>query len=296
MEMSFTSASTILVTGANGQLGKELQQFVTLHPSYQFLFVTRDQLPIENFQLVSNYFAHQKIDYCINCAAYTAVDKAEAESEKAYLVNAAAVGNLAQTCHQHKAGFIHISTDYVFDGTSSIPYMEDDPIAPVNTYGASKLRGEELALVNNPSTLIIRTSWVYSAFGNNFVKTMLRLMQEKESINVIDDQYGCPTYAADLAGVIMEIIDQAKANPLSGIFNYCNEGVTSWYEFALSIKQMINSNCIVNSIPSSGYVTAARRPKYSVLDTAKIRKTLNISIPHWRSALKRCLSQLAVKS
>ncbi|MEO7487546.1 MAG: dTDP-4-dehydrorhamnose reductase, partial [Ferruginibacter sp.] len=201
---------TILVTGANGQLGNEMKVISASFPAYNFLFVTKDELAIDDLVAVTNYFENNAIGYCVNCAAYTAVDKAEAESEKAMLVNATAVGNLAAVCKAHNAGFIHVSTDYVFDGTATIPYTEDFPVAPVNMYGATKLKGEELAQQNNAGSIIIRTSWVYSSFGNNFVKTMLRLMKEKESLNVVSDQVGCPTYAADLAAAIMQIIASEK--------------------------------------------------------------------------------------
>lgn len=296
MENFSTPHPEILVTGANGQLGKELRRLAPRYPSYRFTFTAREDLPVDDVRAVQEYFEKQRVDYCINCAAYTAVDKAETESEKAYQMNAAAVGNLAQACHRRQARLIHISTDYVFNGTASAPYKEDDPIAPVNAYGASKLKGEELAFINNPLTLVIRTSWVYSAFGNNFVKTMIRLMKEKESINVINDQYGCPTYAADLAQVIIETISQADAGPLSGIFNFCNEGIITWYEFAMAIKELINSNCIINPIPSSGYVTAALRPQYSALDTAKIREALHITIPHWKDSLEKCIKEITGNS
>jgi dTDP-4-dehydrorhamnose reductase len=285
-----TSKETILVTGSNGQLGKELQQLSSHYSQYQFYFTTKDDLPVDNFETVQNFFEKNQVDYCINCAAYTAVDRAETERDLAFLINADAVANLARLCNEHKTHFIHISTDYVFNGVSSAPYKEDHAIDPVNTYGASKLRGEELAFNNNPSTLIIRTSWVYSSYGNNFVKTMMRLMYERESIKVVNDQYGCPTYAADLAQVTMDIIDQSKSNLISGILNYCNQGIISWYQFALAIKEIIKSNCVVNPISSSEYFTPAKRPKYSVLDTAKITTLLNIDIPYWKYSLQKCLS------
>ena len=282
----------ILVTGSNGQLGKELQRLTSNNQKYQFLYTTKETLPIDNFEAVRKYFEAQQVDYCINCAAYTAVDKAETENEKAYLINATAVANLAQVCKQNETLLVHISTDYVFNGSSSIPYKENDAIDPINTYGFSKLKGEELAFINNPSTLIIRTSWVYSSYGNNFVKTMVRLMNEREKINVVNDQYGCPTYAADLAEVILTIIDQSETKTLSGILNYCNSGTITWYQFALAIKEMTKSNCIVKPISSSEYVTAAKRPHYSVLDTAKIRELLDIDIPYWKDSLERCLTLL----
>ncbi|MEO6327669.1 MAG: dTDP-4-dehydrorhamnose reductase [Ginsengibacter sp.] len=289
MENFFTSAPTVLVTGANGQLGKEIQQVATHNPFYQFLFTDKETLRIDNFELVKNYFEAREIDYCINCAAYTAVDKAETETEQAYLINADAVANLAKICQQHQTRLIHISTDYVFNGKSARPYKEDDAIAPVNIYGASKLKGEELAFNNNPSTLIIRTSWVYSSFGNNFVKTMVRLLKEKQSINVVSDQYGCPTYAADIAAVIIKIINHSKTTWIPGIVNYCNGGVTNWFEFAIAIKEIIKSDCIVNPLPSSEYKTAAARPGFSVLDTEKIRRIFEIFIPYWKDSLQNCM-------
>lgn len=289
MTDNFSFLPTILVTGANGQLGRELQQIATLYSSYKFLFTTKADLPIDNFELVKQYFDTQKIDYCINCAAYTAVDKAETESEKAFLINAYAVENLATICSHHQTHFIHISTDYVFNGTSSRPYKEDDTIDPVNTYGASKLKGEELAVSNHPSSLIIRTSWVYSSFGNNFVKTMLRLFKERDSVNVVNDQYGCPTYAGDIAEVIMKIIIHSKTSWRHGIVNYCNSGVINWYQFALAIKEITKSNCTIKPIPSSEYKTPATRPQYSVLDTTKISRMFGLNIPHWKNSLQKCL-------
>jgi dTDP-4-dehydrorhamnose reductase len=285
---------TILVTGVNGQLGKEFQALALHFSQYKFLFTSRYELAIENAEQVQKYFADNTIDFCINCAAYTAVDKAEIEIEAAFLTNATAVGNLAAICKQYQTQLIHISTDYVFDGTGISPYKETDAVNPVSVYGLSKLKGEELILQNNPAAIIIRTSWVFSAHGNNFVKTMLRLMKEKDTLNVVNDQFGCPTYAADLAAAIMQIIN---ASPSvihnTSIFNYCNQGVTSWYNFALTIKEFTGSNCLINPIPTMQYPTPAKRPQYSVLDTASIQSTFGINIPHWHAGLKHCLSQLA---
>ncbi len=292
MENSFNSSKTVLVTGANGQLGREFQQLAFKYPHYTFLFTTKEDLPIDDYGLLENFFNSYHVDYCVNCAAYTAVDKAEKEKDKAFLINADAAGNLAKICNQHQTRLIHISTDYVFNGASSIPYKEEDLTNPINIYGASKLKGEELAFNSNPSTLIIRTSWVYSSFGNNFVKTMLRLMNENHKIDVVDDQYGCPTYAADLATVIMKIIDRPTVTTLSGIFNYCNEGVITWHQFASTIKDLIKSSCSVNPIASTQYITAAKRPQYSVLDTTKIHQSVNIQIPHWKQSLQKCLLAL----
>ena len=289
----FSFEKTILVTGSGGQLGMEIWKLADRFPTYKFLFTTKEYLPIDDLKLVKNFFEKQQIDHCINCAAYTAVDKAEAEKEKAFLINADAAGNLALICKAHQAQFIHISTDYVFDGTSSTPYKEEDGICPINVYGASKLRGEELVLNNNAAAIIIRTSWVYSSFGNNFVKTMLRLLREKESINVVNDQYGCPTYAADLAEAIMTVVDkESNEQSTSGIFNYCNEGVITWYEFANEIKKSIKSNCAINPISSLAYPTPAKRPQYSVLDTTKIKETYIVAIPNWKDSLHKCLSFL----
>lgn len=283
---------TILVTGANGQLGNEMRVISSDYHAFNFLFVTKDDLRIDDMDAVKNYFSSHSIDYCVNCAAYTAVDKAETESETALLINATAVGNLAAVCKNYSTQFIHISTDYVFDGTATDPYKENHPVAPVNTYGATKLKGEELARQNNSGSIIIRTSWVYSSFGNNFVKTMLRLMKEKEQLNVVSDQEGCPTYAADLAATIMQIITSGKASEQPGIYNYSNRGVINWYQFAAAIKELSGSKCLVNPIPSSNYPTPAKRPSYSVMDTAKIQQSFNIAIPFWKDSLQKCLSLL----
>lgn len=283
---------TILVTGANGQLGNEMQVISAAYPAYHFLFVTKEVLPIDNAETMKNYFAAHPIDYCVNCAAYTAVDKAETEPEKAMNVNGTAVGILAAVCKSYNAGFIHVSTDYVFDGSATTPYTEDFRVAPVNTYGATKLKGEELAQQQNPGSIIIRTSWVYSSFGNNFVKTMMGLMKEKEQLNVVSDQVGCPTYAADLAAAIMQIIHSGKAEAQPGIYNYSNTGIISWFQFAEAIKELSGSKCMVNAIPSSNYPTPAKRPSYSVMDTIKIQQTFDISIPAWKDSLKKCLQLL----
>ncbi len=281
------AAKTILVTGANGQLGKEMQVVAANYSEYKFLFVTKEDLPIDDAAAVTIYFDTHSIDVCVNCAAYTAVDKAETEKEKAFAINAEAVGTLAAACKKANALFIHISTDYVFDGTATVPYKEDHPVHPVSVYGASKLKGEEMALQHNPDCIIIRTSWVYSSFGNNFVKTMLRLMKERERINVVDDQQGCPTYAADLANAIMDII--AGINVTPGIYNFSNHGIITWYEFAVAIKELSASKCVVNPIPSAQYPTPAKRPAYSVLDTTRIRETFNVVIPQWKDSLQKCI-------
>ena len=287
------TAKTILVTGANGQLGNEFRVMAAVYPQYKFLFTDKEQLPINNIEIVKTYFTKHAIDYCINCAAYTAVDKAETEKESVFAINAAAVGNLAAICKVFNTQLIHISTDYVFDGTSQFPYKETDKTNPINIYGQSKLKGEELALQNNPGTIIIRTSWVYAAFGNNFVKTMRRFMKERESINVVNDQFGSPTYAADLAAAIMQIVLQSSVvSPQWSVFHYCNHGIINWYEFAVAIKELTQSNCIVNPIPTTQYPTPAKRAKYTALDTALIKNTFDLKIPRWKDSLEKCLKLL----
>lgn len=278
---------TILVTGAKGQLGSELQQLADKYPSYQFLFTDKEGLSVINADAVNKFFEEHKPAYCINCAAYTAVDKAETDVEMAQLLNATAVQYLAQACTKSGAKFIHISTDYVFDGKATIPIKEDAAPGPVSVYGVTKLKGEELAMKYNPDTILIRTAWVYSSFGHNFVKTMLRLMSERSELNVVDDQKGTPTYAADLAGAIMQIIDSGKW--VSGIYHYANEGEISWYDFTLAIKELSKSSCVVNPIPTSAYPTPATRPAYSVFNKEKIKATFGVAIPEWKESLRKCI-------
>ncbi len=278
----------ILVTGANGQLGLEFQQLENHYPFYTFLFLTKEQLSITDENVVNDFFEKNHIDICINCAAYTSVDKAEVEQETAIAANTTAVSFIAKACKKYDSKLIHISTDYVFDGKGTNPYTEIDVTNPVNFYGETKLNGEHKALKENKETIIIRTAWVYSSFGNNFVKTMLRLMKIKESIGIVNDQYGCPTYAADLAIAIMQII--TSNNFIAGIYHYSNKGKISWYDFAKEISLQINSHCVVNGISTKEFPTPASRPFYSVLDTTKITDTFHIIIPEWKDSLKKCLS------
>jgi len=282
--------NTILITGANGQLGQEFKALERRYPQFHFLFTTRAELSIEDDFLLKKFFKKHQPAFCINCAAYTAVDKAETEKETANHVNGDAPGFLAEVCDEFGTRLIHISTDYVFDGTSSIPYKETDQTNPVNHYGFSKLIGEQKVMEKDPDSIIIRTAWVYSEYGNNFVKTMIRLMKERESINVVSDQTGSPTYAADLAEAIMQII--SKPDPEPGIYHYSNEGRISWHEFALAIKEMTGSTCRVNPIPTSQYPTPARRPSYSLLDKSKIKSTFGLTIPNWNESLKKCIVRL----
>ena len=233
------------------------------------------------------------VDIFIHCAAYTAVDKAESEKEKAFLINGSAPGWIASVLSETGTKLIYISTDYVFDGKSATPLSEEAETNPINIYGASKLEGERLVLQNNPLTQVVRTSWVYSAHGNNFVKTMIRLMKERSSINVVDDQIGSPTYAGDLAAAIMQMLEAKYFIP--GIYHYSNEGETNWFSFAEEIKKRTDSDCLVLPIPSSGFPTPAKRPAYSLLNKAKIKKDYGLYIPEWRSSLAVCIDLLKKK-
>ena len=284
------AGNKILITGANGQLGKELRQIASKYDQFEFIFLSREDLPIHHFEMVRHYFSVYHPVFLINCAAYTAVDRAESEKDLAYQVNAEAVGVLAAVCKENNCRFIHISTDYVFDGNAKTPYKEDVETNPQTIYGKSKLEGEKQALELNPDSLIIRTSWVYSSFGKNFVRTMLKLMAEKDEINVVSDQVGSPTYAADLADAIMHIIASGKWKP--GIFHYSNDGAISWYDFAVAIKEITENNCKINPIPTSQYPTPAKRPLYSVLDKTKISSIYSISINNWKKSLTVCLQLL----
>ncbi|WP_407522476.1 dTDP-4-dehydrorhamnose reductase [Lacibacter sp. MH-610] len=281
---------TVLVTGSNGQLGKELQQLATAFPQFRFVFASREDLKLHHYGLVENFFIATKPQYCINCAAYTAVDKAENEPDMAMLVNGEAVGHLAAICKKYNTKFIHISTDYVFDGESETPYVETDTTGPINVYGRSKLSGEQLCIKENPDAIIIRTSWVYSSFGHNFVKTMVRLMQERNEINVVNDQIGSPTYAADLAKLILDVIATGKWQ--AGIYHYSNEGKISWYDFAVAIKELTGSHCIIHPIASTAYPTPARRPHFSLLDKTKIKAAYHLTIPNWKASLVKCMELL----
>jgi dTDP-4-dehydrorhamnose reductase len=282
--------NTILVTGSNGQLGSDLRDLAASYPQYNFIFTDVAELSIVDKDAVYHFFTTERPAYLVNCAAYTAVDKAESERELSDEINGTAVGILAAACQEHGTKFIHISTDYVFNGEASSPLKETDKVDPVNAYGASKLLGEQRAIQNDPGVIIIRTSWVYSFYGKNFVKTMMRLMNEKQSLGVIDDQLGSPTYAADLAEAIMQIISSGKWEP--GIYNYSNDGIISWFDFANEIKRQIGANCIVNPLTTEQFPTPAKRPRYSVLDKAKIQNTFSITLKDWKESLRLCISKL----
>ncbi len=280
----------ILVTGAFGQLASEIQVWSYQLPQHTFYFLQQGDLSIDDAHAVRNFFDANKVDVCINCAAYTAVDKAETERDTAILANATGAANLAAACSQAGAKFVHISTDYVFAGTASQPYKVGDDTIPVNFYGETKLQGEKEVIAANPNSVIIRTSWVYSSFGNNFVKTMLRLMKERETLGVVSDQFGSPTYAADLASAILEIIQQPQWKP--GVYHYTNSGVISWFDFAAAIKALSKSDCVVNKLTTADYPTPAKRPAYSALDTSLIRETFNLSIPAWQHSLEVCMQKI----
>lgn len=280
----------ILVTGANGQLGQSILEQSKNYKEIECFFVTRNELDITNEELINHYFEDKSFDFVVNCAAYTAVDKAEDDQENAYLVNAKATEFLAKITNQKGIPFIHVSTDYVFDGTEAQPRLETDQTNPIGVYGQTKLDGENLALENNSKTIILRTAWVYSRFGNNFVKTMLRLFNDKDSISVVADQIGSPTNAIDLADVILTII--LKDDLTYGIFNYSNEGKCSWFEFAQKIKEFSNSTIEINPVPTSAYPTKAKRPAYSLLDKSKIKEVYQLDIPTWEDSLKEELKYL----
>jgi dTDP-4-dehydrorhamnose reductase len=287
----FVDKIHIIVTGANGQVGKELRDVACDVHDAEFTFLSKEDLPLENFELVRTVLNFRKPDVVINCAAYTAVDNAESFRDLAFLINGEAVGVMAAVCSDIGSRFIHISTDYVFDGTTAVPYRETDATSPVNVYGASKLEGEEQALKHNPDSIIIRTSWVYSAYGKNFVKTMIKLMGERKELNVVYDQVGSPTYAADLAEVLYHIARLPKAP--GGIYHYSNGGVISWYEFAQVISHLIGADCIVHPVPTTSYPTLAKRPAFSVMNTDRIREVFGVQIRPWRKSLEKCMEKIS---
>lgn len=289
----------ILVTGACGQLGNEMQLHAQLHAEYQWFFTdvvsaeavfAINPLDITDKDAVEAFVQEKSIDVIVNCAAYTAVDRAESETEKAMLLNTTAPGYLAAAIEHRGGQLIQISTDYVFDGTAHIPYTEDLAPCPSSVYGRTKLAGELAVMAANPSVMIIRTAWLYSRFGNNFVKTMLRLSHERQELGVIFDQIGTPTYARDLADAIMAAIRQGIQ---PGIYHFSNEGVCSWYDFAKAIHRLAGiTTCSVHPLHTAEYPTPAARPHYSVLDKTKIKKTYHIEIPYWEDSLRECIAEL----
>jgi dTDP-4-dehydrorhamnose reductase len=280
----------ILVTGANGQLGSELQKLAVQQTQYSWVFTDYQELDLCDLDHLANKISNISPNIIINCAAHTAVDKAESEVELADVLNHQAVAIMAKWSHINDCKLIHISTDYVFDGNSSVALQEDAATDPINVYGVTKLAGEKSCLQANPNAIIIRTSWVYSSFGNNFVKTMSRLLQERDSLNVVNDQIGSPTYAADLACAIMTIV--AHSEWQSGIYNFSNEGEISWYEFVLAIQEIGKFDCLVNGIPSSEYPTPAKRPAFSLLDKSKIKNIFGVEVPAYKVSLNKCMELL----
>ncbi len=285
----------ILITGAKGQLGSEIKQIKDNFPSFHFIFTDIEELDITKFSDINLFYKKHKFDFIVNCAAYTNVDKAETDFGNAYKINAEAVKNLSEISRDYKIPLIHISTDYVFDGESNIPYTENDKVNPQSVYGKTKLKGEEFAK-EAYNHIIIRTSWLYSSFGNNFLKTMIKFGKERENINVVADQIGSPTFAGDLALTVIQIIKKISVKEvrnISGIYHYSNEGSCSWFEFAKEIMKESKINCKVNPIPAQDYPTPAKRPKFSLLDKTKIKKTFGVAVPFWKDSLKACIKQSA---
>lgn len=288
----------VLVTGANGQLGQCFKQISAQWPGQPFLFVSSQELDVCDRAALHQMLKNQPIRWVINCAAYTSVDKAESEPDKARQVNVRAVKNLAEACFANGIPLIHFSTDYVYHSRQNTPFVETDPVSPKGVYARTKLLGERAALRVHPLTMIIRTSWVYAAVGQNFVKTMLRLGREREMLKVVCDQIGSPTYAPDLAEAVIKIIQKVEAGTvpkeaIAGIWHYSNEGVASWYDFASAIFELAGIPCRVQPIETREYPTPARRPPFSVLNKGKIKAAFQLEIPHWRESLKKCLQELA---
>lgn len=288
----------ILVTGANGQLGQCFQQAAAQWPGQDFVFTGSAELDVTNRRAVGRFLGAQKgLRWVVNCAAYTAVDKAESEPSKAKKINVLGTKNLAVVCAELDVPLLHFSTDYVYHSRQNTPFRETDPVSPKGVYARTKLAGERAALRAQPLTMVIRTSWVYSAFGQNFVKTMLRLGRERAALNVVADQIGSPTYAPDLANAVLKIIQKVESgevdrSALAGIWHYANEGVASWYDFATAIFEIQQINCQVRPIATQEYPTPAQRPPFSVLDKSKIKTAFGLEIPHWRESLRRCLKEL----
>jgi dTDP-4-dehydrorhamnose reductase len=284
----------ILITGANGQLGNELKVVSKSFYGYDFVFTDIDTLDITSQEKTSEFIKKTQPDWIVNCAAYNLVDKAETEPDLAMLINATAVKNITESIKGSDCRFIHVSTDYVYGGESNVPYNETVVPNPLSAYGRSKLAGEKYALLH-PGSMVIRTAWLYSSFGNNFVKTILKHGSEKEFLKVVFDQTGTPTYAADLAGAIMTIISGVIRNQIalnSGVYNYSNEGVCSWYDFACEIIKEGGITCDVHPVLSGEFKQIAHRPSYSVMDKSKIKENYGLSIPHWRTSLLNCLKLL----
>ena len=292
IRITMQSKHKILVTGANGQLGQEMRRLGEASPNH-YIFTDVEELDITNEAAIEEVVAREKIDVIVNCAAYTNVERAEEEPLVAERINALAVENLARAAAKHDATLFHISTDYVFDGKANTPITEDMPTNPLGAYGRTKLQGEKAIAASGCKAIVIRTAWLYSEFGNNFLKTMLRLTTERENINVVFDQVGTPTYAGDLALAIFSIIEGNFYEGKEGIYHFSNEGVCSWYDFAVEIARAVgNTKCQINPCRSKDFPTKATRPAYSVLDKDKIKRTFGIEIPQWRESMFYCLKRL----
>ena len=284
--------NNILVTGASGQLGSEIQELSKEYSQYDFFFTDVADLDITDLEKVREYCNTNQIKTIINCAAYTAVDKAEEQTDICNAVNHIATVNLSKIAKELNIKLVHTSTDYVFNGKNHVPFKEDDITDPINVYGKTKLLGEQAMMDINPKhSIIIRTSWVYSTYGNNFVKTMLKLAETKEQLTIIADQVGSPTYAYDLAKTILEILPKINNDKVE-VYHYSNEGICSWYDFAFEIFYQTNTKCKVFPIETKDYPTAAERPSYSVMNKSKIKNTFDIEIPHWKTSLSNCLKKL----
>lgn len=284
--------NNILVTGSKGQLGSEIAAIASQFPAYNFVFTDVNELDLTRSKEVEAFFNENNITICINCAAYTAVDKAEDDRELAMLINYKSVENLSNVCNTNNTLLIQISTDYIFNGKQYRPYLETDVPDPDSYYGLTKLKGEQAVLEIANKAIVIRTSWLYSSYGNNFVKTMIKLGREKDELGVVVDQVGTPTYAADLAVTIMTIINKTRNNPIKEIYNYSNEGAISWYDFAKEVMNHANINCRIKAIESKDFPAKANRPYYSVLNKAKIKNDFQIEVPYWLDSLKVMISKL----
>jgi len=280
----------ILITGANGQLGNEMRLLSSENNQYNYFFTDVQELDICDEQAIQKFVTENQIDVIVNCAAYTAVDKAEDNADLCRKLNAVAPGYLAKAAESRGAAMIQVSTDYVFNGTNHVPYTEEEPTCPASVYGNTKLEGEQNVMSNCSKAIVIRTAWLYSTFGNNFVKTMIRLGKERESLGVVFDQIGTPTYAHDLAKAIYAAINKGI---VPGIYHFSNEGVCSWYDFTLAIHRIAGiSTCKVSPLHTADYPSKAARPHYSVLDKTKIKKTFDIEIPHWEVSLQECINDI----
>ncbi|MFH2143787.1 MAG: dTDP-4-dehydrorhamnose reductase [Bacteroidota bacterium] len=288
--------TSILVTGSSGQLGNELKDISKLYSDFfNFYFKDIEDLDITNYDQLDGFLKQNNINFLINCAAYTLVDKAEEDQKKAFLINQTGAKNLALVCQKYKIKLVHISTDYVFDGNSSVPYVENDKTNPNSVYGHSKLKGEEEILSECSEYLIIRTSWLYSVYGNNFVKTIIRLGKERDQLSVVFDQVGSPTNAEDLALALIQIVSKIEIGKVkfkSGIYHFSNEGICSWYDFAIKIHKLSGISCDIIPVETKDYPTLAKRPQYSVLDISKIKLDFGIEIDHWEKAIERCISKM----